>query len=77
MTKDRKRTQLQRCADEHAKTHKPGTITDIFNELHYLLLLGERVVVGDRTYPHNFFSDNRDIALGASAGVLWVYCHML
>ncbi len=40
-------TQLQYRADEHAKTHKPGTITDIFNGLHYRSLLGERVVVGD------------------------------
>jgi Transposase family tnp2 len=37
---------------------------DIFNGLHYRSLLGERVVVGDQTLPHNYFSDRRDIALG-------------
>ena len=57
-------TQLQYRADEHAKTRRPGTTTDIFDGLHYRSLLGERVVVGDRTYRHNYFSDHRDIALG-------------
>jgi len=57
-------TQLQYCADEHAKTRRPGTIMDIFNGLHYCSLLGECVVVGDWTYPHNYFSDHHDIALG-------------
>ncbi len=57
-------TQLQYRADEHAKTRRPGTITDIFDGLHYRSLLGERVVVGDWTYPHNYFSDHRNIALG-------------
>ena len=57
-------TLLQYRADEHEKTHRPGTITDIFDGLHYRSLLEERVVVGDRTYPHNYFSDHRDIALG-------------
>jgi hypothetical protein len=38
--------------------------TDIFDGLHYRLLLEERVVTGDRTFPHNYFSDHRDIALG-------------
>ena len=57
-------THLQYRADEHAKTCRPGTKTDIFDGLHYRSLLEERVVVGDRTYPHNYFSDNRDIALG-------------
>ena len=40
-------TRLQYRADEHAKTCKPGTITDIFDGLHYRSLLGERVVVSD------------------------------
>jgi hypothetical protein len=57
-------TQLQYRADEHAKTRRPGTITDIFDGLHYRALLGERVVVGGQMYPHNYFSDHRDIALG-------------
>jgi len=59
-------TRLQYRADEHAKTSAsmPGTTTDIFDGLHYRSLLRERVVVGDRTLPHNYFSDHRDIALG-------------
>jgi len=42
----------------------PGTTTDIFNGLHYRSLLGECVVVGDQTLPHNYFSDHHDIMLG-------------
>jgi len=59
-------TCLQYCADEHAKTstRMPGMTTDIFDGLHYHSLLGEHVVVGDRTLPHNYFSDHCDIALG-------------
>ena len=57
-------TQLQYCANEHAKTHKPGMTTDIFDGLHYRSLLEERVVAGVRTFPHNYFSDHCDIALG-------------
>jgi len=58
-------TCLQYCADEHAKTstHMPRTTTDIFDGLHYHLLLGERVVAGDQTLAHNYFSDHCDIAL--------------
>jgi len=43
--------RLRRIA-EHAKTHRPGTITDNFDGHHYRSLLGEPVVVGDRTYAH-------------------------
>jgi hypothetical protein len=57
-------TRLRYRADEHAKTRVPGTTTDIFDGLHYLSLLGERVVIGDQSLPHNYFSDHRDIALG-------------
>jgi Transposase family tnp2 len=57
-------THLQYRADEHANARTPGKITDILDGLHYRSLLGERVVVGDRTYPHNYFSDHRGIALG-------------
>ncbi len=57
-------THLQYCANEHAKNCRPGTITDIFDGRHYRSLLGEPVVVGDQMYPHNYFSDHRDIALG-------------
>jgi hypothetical protein len=57
-------TQLQYHADEHAKTCKPGMITDIFDGLHYRSLLGEYVVAGDQMHAHNYFSDHCDIALG-------------
>ena len=56
--------RLQYRAEEHAKARRTGTTTDIFDGLHYRSLLGERVVVGDRRLPHNYFSDHRDIALG-------------
>jgi len=58
-------THLQYCADEHAKTSTcmPGITTDIFNGLHYRLLLGERVVARDRTLAHNYFLDHHDIML--------------
>ena len=56
-------THLQYHADEHAKTCRPGMIMDIFDGLHYHALLGEPVVVQDWMYPHNYFSDHRDIAL--------------
>src|SRR6267154_614298 len=57
-------THLQYHANEHTKNRRPGTITDISDGLHYHLLLGEHVVVGDQTYPHNYFSNDHDIALG-------------
>jgi len=55
--------RLQYRAEEHAKARRTRTITDIFDGLHYRSLLGDRVVVGDRRLPHNYFSDHRDIAL--------------
>jgi hypothetical protein len=57
-------TRLQYRADEHAKARRSGTTADIFDGLHYRSLLGERVVVGGQSLPHNYFSDHRDIALG-------------
>lgn len=41
-------------------------ITDIFDGDHYLRLLGQRVTIDNETLPHNFFSDERDVALGIS-----------
>src|SRR5260221_734060 len=57
-------THLQYHANEHTKNCRPGMITDIFNGHHYHSLLGEHVVVGDQTYPHNYFLDHRDITIG-------------
>lgn len=56
-------TQLQYLSDEHAETLRPGTIMNIFDELHYRSLFGDRVVVEDRTYSHNYFPDPHDIAV--------------
>ena len=56
-------THLQYRANEHPKTCRPGMTMDIFDGLHYRSLLEERVVVEDQTYPHNYFSDHRDITL--------------
>jgi hypothetical protein len=57
-------THLQYHADEHAKAHMPGMTTDVFDGLHYYLLLGEHVIVGDQRLPHKYFLDHHNIALG-------------
>jgi len=57
-------TCLQYHADKHAKTHQNGMTMDIFDRLHYRLLLGERVVAGDQHLAHHYFLDHCDIALG-------------
>src|SRR6267142_675627 len=57
-------TRLQYHAEEHTKACRTRMTTDIFDGLHYRLLLGDRVVVGDQRLPHNYFSDHCDIALG-------------
>ena len=51
-------------ANEHTKACRHRITTDIFNGLHYRSLLGKRVVVGERTLSHNYFSDHHDITLG-------------
>ena len=57
-------THLQYRANEHPKTCRPGMTTDIFDGLHYHSLLEKHAVVGDQTYPYNYFSNHCDIALG-------------
>jgi hypothetical protein len=57
-------TCLKYCADEHAKNHIPGMTMDIFDGLHYCVLLREHVVVGGQHLAHHYFSDCRDITLG-------------
>ena len=56
-------TCLQYHADEHAKTRIPGMTTDIFDGLHYRVLLGKHVVAGGQHLAHHYFSDHCDIAL--------------
>jgi hypothetical protein len=57
-------TRLQYRANELTKDRMPGTITDIFDGLHYRSLLGQHIVIRDRTLPHTYFLDHCDIALG-------------
>jgi hypothetical protein len=57
-------TCLQYCANKHAKAHIPGMTTDIFDGLHYCLLLEEHVIVGEQKLSQKYFSDHHDIALG-------------
>jgi len=57
-------TRLQYRADEHAKTHIPGKTMDIFDGLHYHMLLGKHIVVGNQCLAHHYFSNHHDIALG-------------
>jgi hypothetical protein len=57
-------THLQYHAKEHPRTCIPGKTTDIFDELHYLELLREHVIVQDQRLPYTYFSDCHDIALG-------------
>ena len=44
--------------------HVPGTVTDVFDGSHYRSLQGKRVRINDQMFPHKFFEDHRDIALG-------------
>jgi hypothetical protein len=46
--------------------HKPGTTTDVFDGEHYRSLRKKHVEINGRTYDHKYFSDPRDVALGAS-----------
>ena len=42
----------------------PSTFEDVFSGSHYKSLTSEYVVVDGVSYPHLFFSDSRDVALG-------------
>lgn len=60
--------KMQYCASEH--TYKEGQIADVFDGSVYQNLLDQRVVVDNKTLPHKYFSDPRDVALGfATDGV--------
>jgi hypothetical protein len=47
--------------------HVPGKISDVFDGSHYRLLRGRHVQLNGTKYPHKYFDDHRDIALGLSA----------
>ncbi|KAJ7086219.1 hypothetical protein C8R44DRAFT_650972, partial [Mycena epipterygia] len=46
--------------------HKPGTTTDVFDGTHYRSLHKKHVEINGKKYDHKYFSDPRDVALGAS-----------
>ncbi|KAF7374216.1 hypothetical protein MSAN_00303900 [Mycena sanguinolenta] len=46
--------------------HTRGSTSDVFDGAHYRSLLGRFVEMAGKTYPHKYFSDPRDVALGAS-----------
>ncbi|THU76249.1 hypothetical protein K435DRAFT_600544, partial [Dendrothele bispora CBS 962.96] len=48
------------------ESSEPEVVKDVFDGEGYRGLLGEKVVVGDHTLPHTYFSDHRDVALGLS-----------
>ncbi|EIM79058.1 uncharacterized protein STEHIDRAFT_32719, partial [Stereum hirsutum FP-91666 SS1] len=43
-----------------------GEISDFMDSKRYKRLCSERVVIDDRTLPHKFFQDGRDVAFGLS-----------
>ena len=47
--------------------HIPGTFTDVFDGSHYRSLRGRHVQLNGTTFPHKYFEDHRDVALGLSA----------
>jgi hypothetical protein len=46
--------------------HVPGTVKDVFDGSHYRWLRGRHVQLNNQTFPHKYFEDHRDIALGIS-----------
>jgi hypothetical protein len=57
-----------RAGSDGTNTHQhvPGTVNDVFDGSHYRTLLQTRVTVDGKERPYNYFSDERDIALGLS-----------
>ena len=56
--------KMQYRAFEHK--HVTGNISDVFDSHIYRRLLGRRVIVGEATLLHKYFSDPRDVAFGLS-----------
>ena len=50
----------------HIHTTAPGIVKDIFDGTYYRSLKGRHVKLGDQTFPHKYFQDHRDVALGIS-----------
>jgi hypothetical protein len=47
--------------------HISGKFTDVFDGSHYRSLRGRHVQLNGKTFPHKYFEDHRDVALGLSA----------
>ena len=47
--------------------HISGKFTDVFDGSHYRSLRGQHVQLNGKTFPHKYFEDHRDVALGLSA----------
>lgn len=50
----------------HEHEHTPGKTRDVFDGKKYRRLRSEPVKLNGKTYPHKYFEDARDIALGLS-----------
>jgi hypothetical protein len=50
----------------HEHKHTPGTSKDVFDSEHYRKLRNKHVELNGKTYPHRYFEDPRDLALGLS-----------
>jgi hypothetical protein len=50
----------------HEHEHTPGTTKDVFDGEHYHKLRNKHVELNGKTYPHNYFEDPRNLALGLS-----------
>ncbi|KAH9940352.1 uncharacterized protein BXZ73DRAFT_8660, partial [Epithele typhae] len=57
-----KRAQYR--AQEHH--HVPGVVTDVMDSKHFRGLLDKKVTIGGKEFPHRFFEDPREFALGLS-----------
>ncbi|KAJ7688851.1 hypothetical protein B0H17DRAFT_937987, partial [Mycena rosella] len=56
---------VERLLYRHNYKHKPGTIADVFDGVHYRTLRKKFVVRDGETLTHKYFDGKYDIALGA------------
>jgi hypothetical protein len=61
---NREMAEKQQYRAQHR--HEPGKTTDVFDGTHYRSLLGKFVEINGKKCGHKYFSDPRDVALGAS-----------
>ncbi|KAJ7333281.1 hypothetical protein DFH08DRAFT_1020774 [Mycena albidolilacea] len=58
------RVLVKQLLYRHKYEHKPETIADVFDSIHYRTLRKQNVVVDGKTLPYKYFSGRYDIALG-------------